>query len=279
MNALRDVLDEMIVNDNVDAARLDDEGGYEEAAKYLRDRVTRILAVKTELTAARAQVEEMKERAEAAELASEGIDRFRAHETNDADRLAAKCDELTAEVERLTLDKHTLIHDCGDLSAQLTAERTRSAKLVEALEKLINDLQGLAMAEHGSIGMAVDYAPSIPDAIAALTDSRSSAVEPSATEKPTPRDHFASLREYVTDEGISKSKEVFDGCASFEVLVIATALRELADSCSDAAQFANDDDRPLKAEEFESRAGRYIACYNKIVEEWDGDPSAGEVKS
>lgn len=45
------------------------------------------------------------------------------------------------------------------------------ARLREALGRIVNDLQGLAYAEYGNIGMAADYAPSLPDALSLLPNS------------------------------------------------------------------------------------------------------------
>jgi len=41
----------------------------------------------------------------------------------------------------------------------------------KALAEVVNDLQGLAMAEYGNIGMAADYAPSLPKAVSVLANA------------------------------------------------------------------------------------------------------------
>lgn len=97
---------------------------------------------------------------------------------------------------------------------------------------------------------------------------------PEATGVPSSSDWFSSfLKEgYVTAEGIEKTKRIFEcGQASHEVIVIATALRSLAEACDDAAQFCRDDERDLTAEAWDQRAGNYRNCYHKLVEEFDGN--------
>jgi hypothetical protein len=87
---------------------------------------------------------------------------------------------------------------------------------------------------------------------------------------------ISCLAEYVSAEEIAKTKEIFDGTCSQDLIVIATALRGLAEACDDAAQFAHDDERHGKAEEFEQRAEAYRACYQKCIEVWDGDDSSNK---
>ena len=57
-----------------------------------------------------------------------------------------------------------------DFARELERE---NARLRDALHKIVNDLQGLAYAEHGIVGMAADYAPSLPDALSLLANSAS----------------------------------------------------------------------------------------------------------
>jgi hypothetical protein len=84
-------------------------------------------------------------------------------------------------------------------------------------------------------------------------------------------DWFASLREYVDAEELAKTRRMFDGHhVSHDLIVIATALRGLAESCDDAAEFALADERPLKAEEYQQRGAAYRKCYKTLVKVWDG---------
>jgi hypothetical protein len=89
-------------------------------------------------------------------------------------------------------------------------------------------------------------------------------------------DWFASLRDYVTADEIAKTKKIFDGHCSMELIVIATALRGLAEFTVESANLAEADERPFKAEEFLSRSADYRAIYDKIVEVWDGDIDANK---
>lgn len=90
---------------------------------------------------------------------------------------------------------------------------------------------------------------------------------------------FASFREYVTPEEVAKTRDILDGQCSHELIVIATALRGLAEACDEAAQFCHDDGRELTGEDWQYRAQRYRNCYEKIVEEWDGDISAANTNA
>lgn len=89
-------------------------------------------------------------------------------------------------------------------------------------------------------------------------------------------DWFASLREYVSADEIAKTRQIFDGHVSHELIVIVTAIRGLAESCDEAAQFAYDDERPFKGEEYEQRASAYRQCHKALVEAWDGHDEANK---
>lgn len=77
------------------------------------------------------------------------------------------------------------------------------------------------------------------------------------------------LSQYVPQKLISAALAVFESDVSPELAAIAVAIYQIKTSLDDAAQFAHDDERHFKAEEFESRASRYGAMLSFTLKEWD----------
>lgn len=79
-----------------------------------------------------------------------------------------------------------------------------------------------------------------------------------------------SIKERITPEAIEKTMAVFDGGCLAEVLLMATAFRELAEYAQETAYAEIADG--FTGEEAQQRADNFNSCYAMIVTQFDGDP-------
>jgi hypothetical protein len=74
-----------------------------------------------------------------------------------------------------------------------------------------------------------------------------------------------ALERFVSTEEVEKTKADLDDGATGEILLIATILRVMAETTTAHADDLRADEATLRAEDTESRAGRYRAAYDSIL--------------